>query len=63
VVGNFDDKSQYLDLGSLGNRGMFHYGNLKDLYSGESPALFKDQLVVPPYRFYWLTDQRPEAIF
>jgi len=63
VVANFDATPQYLDLGSLGNRGLFQLGNLKDLYSGESPALFKDQLVIPPYRFYWLTDQRPEAIF
>jgi amylosucrase len=59
VVGNFDTKPQHMDLGSLGNRGMFQHGNLRDLHSGESPALFKNQLVVPPYHFYWLTDQRP----
>jgi amylosucrase len=27
---------------------------LRDLYTGEAPALFKDQLVIPPHRFYWL---------
>jgi amylosucrase len=59
VVGNFDSKPQHMDLGSLGNRGMFQHGNLRDLYSGESPALFNHQLVVPPFHFYWLTDQRP----
>lgn len=61
VVGNFDAAPQYLDMNDLGNRGMFQYGQIKDLYSGESPALFKDRLVVPPYHFYWLTDQQPEA--
>ena len=61
VVANFDATPQYLDMSALSNRGLFQYGQIKDLCSGESPALFKDQLVVPPYRFYWLTDQQPEA--
>jgi len=63
VVGNFDAAPQYLDLGNLGNRGLFRYGQVMDLYSGESPAMFKDRLVIPPHRFYWLTDQRPGAVF
>jgi len=57
VVGNFDSSPQSLTLSDLSNRGYFEYGQLNDLYSGESPTLFKDQLVVPPYRFYWLTDR------
>jgi amylosucrase len=57
VVGNFDSAPQSLTLSDLSNRGSFEYGRLQDLYCGESPTLFKDQLVVPPYRFYWLTDQ------
>ena len=61
VVANFDENPQYMELGSLGNRGMFGYGKLHDLYSGESPSLFKDQLVVPPYHFYWLNDERPDV--
>jgi amylosucrase len=61
VVANFDDSPQYMELSILGNRGMFGHGNLLDLCSGESPRLFKDQLVVPPYHFYWLTDQRPDV--
>jgi len=56
VVGNFDSSPQSLSLGDLSNRGRFEYGQLQDLYSGESPTLFKDQLVIPPYRFYWLSD-------
>jgi amylosucrase len=56
VVANFDAAPQSLDLGDLGNRRQFEFGRLRDLYSGEAPNLFKDQLVIPPFRFYWLTD-------
>ncbi len=62
VVANFDDKPQYLDMTNLRNRGQFSYGNPQDLASGETPSMFKDQLVVPPFRFYWLTDQRPTGL-
>ncbi|MDX1697629.1 MAG: alpha-amylase family glycosyl hydrolase [Thiohalobacterales bacterium] len=54
VVANFDAASQSLDLKDLHNRGRFAYGEIQDLYSGESPSLYKDTLVIPPYRFYWL---------
>ncbi len=56
VVANFDGSPQSLTISDLGNRGYFEYGQLRDLYSGEAPRQYKDQLVVPPYRFYWLTD-------
>jgi amylosucrase len=52
-------RPQYLDLADLGNRSQFQLGQLTDLYPGESPARFKDRLVIPPQHFYWLTDQRP----
>jgi amylosucrase len=57
VVGNFDSAPQSLTLSELHNRGHFKFGLLKDLYSGESPSQFKDQLVIPPHRFYWLSRQ------
>jgi amylosucrase len=57
VVGNFDDAPQSLTLRDLGNRGEFEYGRLRDLCSGEAPGLFKDQVVIPPYRFYWLASR------
>lgn len=63
VVANFDVKPRYLDLADLGNRGLFQYGQLTDLYSGEMPGIFHNRLVVPPCRFYWLTDQRPAGVF
>jgi len=57
VVGNFDAAPQSLTLSDLSNRGPLEYAQLQDLYSGETPSLFKDQLVIPPYRFYWLSDR------
>ena len=62
VVGNFDARSQHLELSNLGNRGQFRHGQLQDLASGETPAMFNNQLIVPPFRFYWLTDQRPAGV-
>ena len=62
VVANFDAHPQHLDLAAVGNRGLFQYSQPQDLASGESPAQFKNQLVVPPYRFYWLSDQRPAGL-
>ncbi|MEB4591825.1 amylosucrase [Candidatus Thiothrix sp. Deng01] len=57
VVANFDNSPQHLNLGDIGHKAYFRSGAVRDLYSGERPAMFKDELVIPPYRFYWLTDQ------
>ena len=57
VVTNFDNAPQSLDLNDLRNRGRFAYGQVRDLCSGESPTLYQDTLVIPPYRFYWLSDR------
>ncbi len=54
VVGNFDNMPQSLTLGDLGDRDHFKFEQLQDLYSGASPYMFKDQLVIPPHQFYWL---------
>ncbi|MEW8499683.1 MAG: alpha-amylase, partial [Candidatus Thiodiazotropha taylori] len=35
VVCNFDSNPQYMELSALGNRGMFEYGNLKEVYWGQ----------------------------
>ncbi len=58
VVANFDAAPQPLTLSDLGNRGRFEMGGLQDLCSAASPSLVKKQLVVPAFRFYWLTDGR-----
>jgi amylosucrase len=54
VVGNFDAHPQHMELDSLKDAGLMQHGQLVDLYSGESPAMFKNAVVIPPYRFYWL---------
>jgi len=55
VVANFDASPQSLTLSDLPHRGYFDPGAMQDLHTGGSPNLFKDQLVVPPFGFYWLT--------
>jgi amylosucrase len=55
IVANFDRVPQTLDLADLGNRSQFGLGRLRDLCTGEAPAQFRDRLVVPPLRFYWLS--------
>ncbi len=57
VVANFDEHPQYLDTTELGNRGQYQFQQewLQDLASGETPACLNDKLVVPPFRFYWLS--------
>lgn len=56
VVGNFDARPQYLDLDVVNSTFRLQHGEIRDLYSGDVPALFKNQLVIPPYHFYWLAD-------
>ncbi|SDP51435.1 amylosucrase [Desulforhopalus singaporensis] len=55
VAGNFDTEPQHFNLAETGLKAYLPNGTIRDLYSGEKPAMFKDDLVVPPYRFYWLT--------
>ena len=58
VVVNFDARPQYLDLEDPNIKSVLSYGHIKDLVSGDTPSLFNRQLVIPPYHFYWLTDQQ-----
>jgi len=60
VVANFDSKPQHLSLGDLRNRGQFQLGCVQDLVTGAQPTLLDDQLVVPPFKCFWLTDQIPK---
>lgn len=58
VVVNFDANPQYLDMSHPNIKSVISYGHVMDLVSGDTPTMFKDQLVIPPYHFYWLTDQQ-----
>ena len=62
VVANFDINPQELDLSELGNRGLFGYGEVTDLYTGTSLEQADDRLVVPPRRFFWLTARKPGGL-
>jgi amylosucrase len=56
VIGNFDSVPQHLDLRLLQHLGFFQHGYVKDICIGESPPIFNDQLVIPAYGFYWLSE-------
>jgi len=57
VVVNFDARPQHLDLDDPYIKSVLAHGHIKDLVSGDTPSMFKGQLVIPPFHFYWLTDQ------
>ena len=56
VVANFDLEPQSIELNGLLGRNFLELDRLQDLYSGSSPQLVDERVVVPPYGFYWLTD-------
>ena len=56
VVANFDAKPQHLNLSDIRSWSIHSYSRLVDLYSGSTPDIFKDALVVPGFSFYWLTE-------
>ena len=57
MVANFDLAPQSLNLSNLRYRSYLEFERLRDLYTGEAPALFNEQLVIPPRRFYWLASR------
>ena len=54
VIANFDARSQSLNLADISNWNAAHNGRLIDLYSGRSPDIFNNTLVIPGFGFYWL---------
>lgn len=62
VVVNFDSNPQHLNLHDLRNHTNFAYSQLRDLISGDAPSVFNDELVIPPYHYYWLSDQCSGAL-
>lgn len=58
VVVNFDARPQHLSLEDPNIKSVLSYGHIKDLVSGDTPRMFNGELVIPPYHFYWLTDQQ-----
>lgn len=58
IVVNFDARPQHLNLDDPHIKSIISSNHIKDLVSGDTPSIFKGQLVIPPYHFYWLTDQQ-----
>ncbi|MGR9052282.1 MAG: alpha-amylase family glycosyl hydrolase [Gammaproteobacteria bacterium] len=56
VICNFSADAQQFDMQQFNLAGFGTYGRFIDLYSGKSPTHFKDQLVLQPFRFYWLSE-------
>ncbi|WP_018294867.1 alpha-amylase family glycosyl hydrolase [Mariprofundus ferrooxydans] len=54
VIGNFDSNPQHLELEQLRRMGFLQLDSVRNLYTGERPLIFNDQLVIPAYGFYWL---------
>ena len=54
VFAGNNEGSPYMEIDNLNEVGIMQRTQLYDLYSGEKPAMFKNALVIPPYRFYWL---------
>ncbi|MDT8383140.1 MAG: alpha-amylase family glycosyl hydrolase [Gammaproteobacteria bacterium] len=57
VVANFDDRPQSLNINDVAGWTNQQLGRMVDLYSGQSPDIFKDALVIPGYHFYWLREK------
>lgn len=57
VIANFDGKPQSLNLRDLGPWGEQKEGQLVDLISGQTPDVFKETLVLPPFGYYWLCER------
>ncbi|MGD8526476.1 MAG: alpha-amylase family glycosyl hydrolase [Thioalkalispiraceae bacterium] len=56
VVANFDRKPQSLNLEEVMGWESLQNGRFIDLYTGSSPDIFKNTLVIPGFSFYWLCE-------
>jgi amylosucrase len=61
VVANFGLEPATLDPVEIGRRGLFRYGAVVDLFSGELIDLERELIVVPRCGLRWLTDSRPRS--
>jgi amylosucrase len=54
VIANFDSRPQAVSIEQLGHW-LKPGAQINDLYSGQSPDIFNQTLVVPGFDFYWLS--------
>jgi len=55
VVANFDTSEQRMHIDILRRIGLSQAHAITDAYTGESPTIVNEQLIIPAYGFYWLT--------
>ena len=56
VVANFDEQPQSMRLDTLYQLGFTPHKIITDIYSGKSPTILNERLVVPSLSFYWLSE-------
>jgi len=54
VIANFDRSAQAADIRLLERHGFGRHEELIDLVTGRPPHCFQNELILPPYQFYWL---------
>jgi len=59
VVANFGLEPVVFDTAEVGRRGLFRYGSVVDLHSGDVLDLEREPIIVPRCGFFWLTNRRP----
>jgi len=56
VVANFDDQPQWMSFETLTLMGFSQCQNITDIYTGKSPKMVDDNIVISPLSFYWLSE-------
>jgi len=56
VVANFSDEQQLMSFDILSHMGFSQYKGVTDIYSGKSPSMLDDRVVIPPLSFCWLSE-------
>jgi len=56
IVANFDLKPQSLAMKDIQEWSSSRHGELVDLYSGQQPDIYDNNLIIPPLTFYWLQE-------
>ena len=56
VVANFNGMPQHLKLDDVTGWASHQHSQLVDLYSGRSPDIIDDTLMIPGFGFYWLSE-------
>lgn len=57
VIANFDQEPQSVNMQEIYKWQASPQRELIDLYSGQSPDIFNNTLVIPGYGFYWLVEK------